>query len=403
MTRLNGVPLPMFAWLVVIAACGRHDADSEHFNPNDVVTRDSAGVRIVESPASALEAKLPWAVDTVPVLDLGGAAGDTLTQFHRISGIVGLSDGGLVVLDGGSRQLRWFDASGAHVRTVGRHGQGPGEFGNPLLIPQFQADSLLVFERTRSVFTRVALDGSGVRTLERAQLLQVGTPSIATGSRALFRSVSGSASCQDNQPCELPLLLRWTDLDGRTTDTLATFPRRMLRFTQSGPTVMLDGRFDQGNAVAPGPDGPVIEGDPRFELRQLDAEGRLRAIFRVHASPREPPEEALRRYVQRAPSPDELRRIYEMMGLPEVLPAFQTLRVDPLGWYWAQLFRAGADDPSEWLVFDAEGRARGTVELPHGLEVHDIGEDYVLGRWTDELGVEHVRRHSLQRRGARSP
>jgi hypothetical protein len=399
----TGVVWLAFASLTTVAACGEVDEDIALLEAANYSSRDSAGVRIVESPGTALDIPLPLVVETVPDLELGGAASDTVAQFHRISGIVGLPDGGMVVLDGGSRQLRWFDASGAHVRTVGRRGQGPGEFGNPLLIPQFRADSLLVFERTRSVFTLVAMDGSGVRTLDRAQLLQVGTPLIAHGSRALFRSASSPASCQDNQPCELSLLLRWTDLNGSTTDTLATHTRRMLRFTQSGPPVLLDGPFDQGNAVAAGPEGPVIEGDPRFELRQFDGDGQLRAIFRVDAPPRGTPQEALKRFARQSPNPDELRRIYAMMGLPEVLPAFRTLRVDPLGWYWAELYPVGDDDASEWLVFDSEGRARGTVELPRGLEVHDIGEDYVLGRRIDELGVEYVRRHSLDRRRANYP
>lgn len=34
------------------------------------------------------------------------------------------------------------------------------------------------------------------------------------------------------------------------------------------------------------------------------------------------------------------------------------------------------------------------------LEVHEIGEDYILGRWTSELYVESVRRYHLQRVGS---
>jgi hypothetical protein len=91
--------------------------------------------------------------------------------------------------------------------------------------------------------------------------------------------------------------------------------------------------------------------------------------------------------------------MFELLELPEVVPAFQDLRVDHLGWYWANLFQPDEGGPSEWLVFDPEGRAQGIIELPRELEVHDIGEDYILGRWTDQLGVEYVRRHALDRRG----
>jgi hypothetical protein len=73
--------------------------------------------------------------------------------------------------------------------------------------------------------------------------------------------------------------------------------------------------------------------------------------------------------------------------------------VDHLGWYWAERFRPGPDDPSRWLVFDPDGRARGVVELPRDLEVHDIGENWILGLRIGEDGVETVRRHRLDRSG----
>ncbi|GEM_PF-586065 len=121
-------------------------------------------------------------------------------------------------------------------------------------------------------------------------------------------------------------------------------------------------------------------------------------MFRVDAPVRDASQDVLDEYLQGFQDPDRLRPVYDLMGLPDVLPAFQALRIDPLGWYWAELFRPGEAGASERLVFDREGRARGIVELPRELEVHEIGEDYITGLWTDELDVEYVRRHALDRR-----
>jgi hypothetical protein len=46
-------------------------------------------------------------------------------------------------------------------------------------------------------------------------------------------------------------------------------------------------------------------------------------------------------------------------------------------------------------VFDPEGVWLGTVEVPPGLRIYEIGPDYMLGRWDDELGVEHIRSYRL--------
>lgn len=385
--------------LAALGACAENDVNRALSEVGAASERDSAGGRIVESPGEALVTVLPWKVDTVPDLELGAVEGEGPAQFTSISGIAGLPGGGLVVLDEGSAELRWFEASGQHVRTSGGRGQGPGEFLRPVLVPRFQADSLLIFDRARRAFTWVASDGSGVRALGPGGRLFRGTPRASVGSRALFVSASASDSCVENQGCEVPRFLRWIHVTGSATDTLAVLVRRILSFSEAGgPAVMLTGPLDQRGLAAAGPKGLVVEGDPRFELKRFDAEGRLIAIFRVDAPPRETPRDALDRYVQRFPDPDEMRRIYELMGLPGVIPAFQALYVDPHGWTWAERFRPGEDDAPEWLVFDPEGRARGIVELPRELEVHEIGEDYILGLWTDELDVEYVRRHALDGR-----
>jgi hypothetical protein len=39
----------------------------------------------------------------------------------------------------------------------------------------------------------------------------------------------------------------------------------------------------------------------------------------------------------------------------------------------------------------------GEVALPSTLGVTEIGEDYVLGTWRDEMDVEYVRMYSLDR------
>jgi len=381
--------------LGVLAACAGNDGGREVSDAVPFSEWDSAGVRIVESSGQALETALPWVVDTVPDLDLGQVEGDAPLLFQAIRGMVALPDGGVVVLNGGSGELRSFDASGDHVRTFGGKGQGPGEFLDPLLIPRFQADSLVIFDRRRRDFSWIAIDGSGERRLRPRGMPLPGTPRASAGTRILMASAaSGLGSCPENTGCEVPLLLRLVDVAGTSIDTLAVYPNRMMRYTESGPPVLVTGVLDQKGLAAVGPEGPVVEGDPRFELRQFDAAGRLIVIFRLDTPSRGDPEDALDRLFPTAP---ETRRMFELMGLPEVLPAFQSLRVDRVGCYWAELFRLGKEGSSDWLVFDKEGRARGMVELPSGLEVHEIGENYILGRWIDDLGVEYVRRYGLDR------
>lgn len=85
-----------------------------------------------------------------------------------------------------------------------------------------------------------------------------------------------------------------------------------------------------------------------------------------------------------------LLRDYAEMPTPDVLPPYRSIEVDALSNLWVQGYNVGPDAPNEWSVFDSTGVWLGAVELPPGLQVYEIGADYVLGKVEDELDVEHV-------------
>lgn len=79
-------------------------------------------------------------------------------------------------------------------------------------------------------------------------------------------------------------------------------------------------------------------------------------------------------------------------------PAHYEVRTDALGNLWVQDYRPFRERVDrEWSVFDEPGRYLGQVVMPAGLPIHEIGEDYVLGHWTDELDVEYIVMHRLEK------
>jgi hypothetical protein len=77
--------------------------------------------------------------------------------------------------------------------------------------------------------------------------------------------------------------------------------------------------------------------------------------------------------------------------------AYGRLLVDSEGNLWVADYSEERDDEGTWSVFDPEGRFLGTVETPTGGRVHQIGDDFVLGIWRDELNVEYVRLYELMK------
>ena len=98
-------------------------------------------------------------------------------------------------------------------------------------------------------------------------------------------------------------------------------------------------------------------------------------------------------------TPQQIRRRFRSLPVAEHFPAFSSIIADAAGHLWVRKY----DFPNEempaplWTVFDAQGQVLGFVETPADLQIYEIGEDYILGRKRDELGVEYVQLWPLDR------
>src|SRR5688572_2835117 len=73
--------------------------------------RDSAGVEIVENRgAPAWTSATAWTVADTPSVSIGGNESDSTALFSRVQNAVRLGDGRIVVANGGTRELRFYDA-----------------------------------------------------------------------------------------------------------------------------------------------------------------------------------------------------------------------------------------------------------------------------------------------------
>jgi hypothetical protein len=104
------------------------------------------------------------------------------------------------------------------------------------------------------------------------------------------------------------------------------------------------------------------------------------------------------RLMRNAPEDPNTRRQWQRSldeeRWPDILPAYRRLRVDREEHLWVQNYAPG-DTVNTWSVFSPEGVWLTEVTTPIDLSVDDIGGDYVLGRWDDADGVEHVLMYDL--------
>ena len=144
---------------VVSASCGGVSATADRW---DGEVRDSAGLRIVENGARGLWTEgSEWAVR--PALSLGGGPGEA-DDLVAVADLAIDSRGRVLVLDIVARQVRVFDERGEFAGTIGRSGEGPGEFSRfmtSLMVDP--ADSVIVPDWGQARVSIFAPDGTFAR------------------------------------------------------------------------------------------------------------------------------------------------------------------------------------------------------------------------------------------------
>jgi hypothetical protein len=362
---------------------------------------DSAGVRIVVNERTSWGPDEGWSLSIEPMLEIGVVEGDPRFQFARILGVSGLSDGRIVVLDGGSAELRFFDAAGTYLGRVGGPGQGPGEFSRPAELLRTDGDTLIVSASANYEASWFDSQGEFVRRdrLDNGKLGQIGRiwgcphrPPLLPD--ATFLACVEEGVKRDHHP-EVPrvshLLVRvpydisWAD----TVGTLYGFDPRLKLGARS--TVVTAG----GDPLR------IYVGDPAFfEIDVYGDRGGRVASIRYPNGLRpigQAERSAYAAYEEQHPLPPLPPSLNIGEFFAPTLPGFNNLHYDPEGNIWAVEYAPPWEDASGALIFSASGELLGRVELPSGFAIHEIGTDNVLGVWRNDLGVEFVRNYALLR------
>jgi hypothetical protein len=95
-----------------------------------------------------------------------------------------------------------------------------------------------------------------------------------------------------------------------------------------------------------------------------------------------------------------VRRWLDVISYPEAKPTFKELTTDRSGRLLVRNWEAFDSETVNWLVFETDGHLTTHLTVPSDLELLEIGSDYVIGIWKDELDVEFVKVYGLNKEGA---
>jgi hypothetical protein len=261
--------------VAMIATCGEEAPEAPF------TVRDSAGIRIIENREPTWGEGEEWQIHPEPALELGTVEGGGPFELYGVADAVRLGDSSVVVINGGSGELRCFGPEGTFLWSVGNMGEGPGEFLVPVWLQRMGGDTVAAYDFR--LWRVSVVDGSGnflgsyqvPHELDGQRVAAIG---LFSDGSVLLQADAGIRS------------------QGKYRDTLNIF-----RFTEDRGVVASLGRFpgweeffwSQGNTrgLADHPFGlgsfPIAHGDrfvlginDEFSFADYPKDGALRRVVR---------------------------------------------------------------------------------------------------------------------------
>ena len=227
------------------------------------------GVRVVHNEKGGL-----WGNSPKVSLELVRKIGDVDTEdenvaFHYPSDIAVDKEGNIYVLDSGNTRIQKFGPDGKYLATIGRKGQGPGEFISPSGLDLDEDGNLVVTDTAQSRLHVIIGGGKDVKSIVLKDEPIYGVRSLGAGG--YIGRASTYSFPRRNQPekkiGEMQLFRR-LDPDGRVTASfgeLADFGEALTSATGNASEFDVDARdaitvsFNAQNRIEKyGPDSKLL-------------------------------------------------------------------------------------------------------------------------------------------------
>jgi hypothetical protein len=413
-------------WLVLLlaSACITGCAERQSDLP--------AAAAAVQPESAVWNAQTAWRLSQDPIVRIQGSEANVEEAPLDPVRVFRLGDGRYVVADGnmsGWDALLVYDERGQFLDRVGGEGAGPGEFGQLLIWSgPYRGDSIAAYDfvdRALEIFTP---DGRFARALTLPRTILVSLPSGTSGASDLFVGAFGDGRVLRFERSALKVPeqpgVAYYQPDLQIYDENGGNPRRLSSLRTSGH--WWDGKqqspyyFQSMPITATGRQFWYHATGDDFSIRVFDQNGKLvRTLRRPFTRERVTPEDQenmIRQLVamvrsnpiEGGPAAAERieARLRTLARFADIKPLYSQMVEDGDQNLWIEHYRLlvpGArgrpQQPGRWSVFDRNGEFLGEIEVPPSFAVSNVTQDQVLGFWTDELDVQHVRVYSLIKPG----
>jgi hypothetical protein len=323
------------------------------------------------------------------------AAGDTVL-FGDDTEMTVDSRGQLYVTDRGIAGIRVFSDTGALVRTIGRAGDGPGEFQRTPLVYVGSQDTVYALDKEAMRLTVFApdnfsavetIDISGAETFDAEfqtfQYAQNLIGVVKDGFLVRFEDLKIPLMSDMDAP-EL-VVLKLLDRKGNVSaDTIVQMPKSDLLYARTGGQSSMMAKIPFGREVfiALSPDNLLYYGrNEAIEIQVRSIDGSTHRSVRVPHDPVPVTDDERNRWLSAYPdnTQHEMRSV-----LPKTRPAYEALILDDSERIWLRLSSPKGAVDAQWIVVNLEGKIQAKTTLPSTIWLKAITGNRAFGTSSDE-------------------
>ena len=394
----TGLMLVFAAVLPALAGCGARETSAAAMW-NGTIDTVASGKIVVSNPATGMwDEATAWSV--VEELRIGTLDDIGPDMFGRVTDLEVDAWGRFWVFEGQAQELRVFDRDGAHVRTIGREGGGPGEFARVIGISWAPDGNLWTVDPSNARISIIDTAGTYVGSHGTVGGWMIVPWPGGVDTEGRFWNFAPDMSSADPN---IVMISYDDDLNPLDTVQVPEYP---------GEREVFELRNESSHMITGVPFTPSLEWrfDPRgymwfmltgdYSITQLSLEGdTLRTITRefeplpVTQADIDSAMTGFEWFIRNGGKVDPSR-------IPGTKPATEEFLFDDEGNIWVLPVTSRAEEGRVVDIFDPEGRYLGRIQLPFQLSTNPppvFRDGYVYAVTEDELEVPYIVRARIEK------
>jgi len=375
-TKIAFITLVFFiAASMLLVSCGQQKAKWKG------TIEEQDGVIIVKNPAEPIYTNDVFRLEEDLTID--NVEEDEEFTFQDIMHLAVDDDENIYASDSKAAFIKVFDKSGNYLRTIGKKGQGPGEFLYPFEILVMPQGELMVNDLYQLRVHFFSLDGKFLRQFSSSTLAMFRRPRVDSEGRIIVGHV--------NVGDPIETVLKKLDSDLNPVFTLATRP-----VVSRPPTIFeyfeasRSTNFVWDVAVE---DNIVWGVFNKYEIFVNNPEGKLiRKIVKEYDGigiNKEEEEKLIKAWFGNNPVPPQWN-----LKFPKVYPPFIRFTCDEEGRLFVQTYEKTEDEEEDhYDVFDSEGKYIVRISLKYTPLVWKNKKSYMIEE--NEEGFQVIKRYKV--------